>query len=244
MIDTTTGAAERSADTQGAAVPQSSDEALRLFDPERLDPTLTPHLVLPGDPLWDAAERFVYSMYRVSGFCAESPREWVEESQPWRDGSVLHVITHGDEQILGVARTIVGTYDQLPVGQFEPTVPVPQGLLCEIGSLAVRPDQRGLGVTNELHRRAIHTGVRAGATGFVFLIDQWMFDFFDDYYGAPVRVLAPSRPYMGGDVVPTGMWLPEMFHQLAVRRPNVYKWSVEGFEPQMYADLDLPILLD
>ena len=244
LIDTTTTSRFETSVPEDLCGRYPENDPARMFDPERLDPALSTHLVLPGDRLWDAAERFVYSMFRVSGFCAESPREWVEESQPWRERSKLHVITEADGQVIGVCRTIVGTYDELPVSQFRPTVPVPDGPLCEIGSLAVRPTQRGLGVANELHRIAFQMGIREGVQGFAFLIDQWMFEFFESHYGLPVRALAPAREFMGGEVVPTAMWMPEMMHQLVRTRPNVYKWSVEGFEPQVYVDLDLPILLD
>ena len=223
-----------------AAIPDHE----RLFEPERLDPSLSVHLVRPDDELWDAAERFVYSVFRVSGFCKESPREWVEETQPWRDDSTLHVVVEDDGRVMGVCRTILGTYDELPVSQFPPQIPIRSGVLCEIGSLAVRPSQRGLGVANELHRVAFQAGIRSDAEGFCFLIDQWMFEFFRSHYGLPVRALAPPRAFMGGDVVPTAMWMPEMLEQIAVIRPRVYNWSVEGLEPELRARLDLPIVLD
>jgi hypothetical protein len=223
---------------------QSADFAARMFDPERLDSDLTSQIVSSSDPLWDPAERFVYSLFRLSGFCAESPREWVEETQPWREKSRLHVITEPGDIVTGVARTLIGTYQDLPVSQFTPTIPIPDGPLCEIGSLAVRPTQRGLGVANELHRTAFQYGIRQGVQGFVFLIDQWMFEFFESQYGLPVVALAPPREFMGGTVVPTAMWLPEMMQQLVRTRPNVFKWSVEGFDAETIASLDLPILLD
>lgn len=216
----------------------------RGFEPERLEPGLTVHHVTPDDPLWDPAERFVYSVFRTSGFCEESPREWVEETEPWRPGSVLHVITDPDERVMGVARTIIGTYGELPVNRFTPEVPVPDGPLCEIGSLAVRPSQRGLGVANELHRVAFQHGIRNGVDGFCFIIDRWMFDFFGDVYGLPVRQLAAPRDFMGGVVVPTGMWMPEMLERIARIRPRVYSWSVEGLEARFWAERDLPIVLD
>jgi GNAT superfamily N-acetyltransferase len=214
-----------------------------LFDPERLDHSLESHLVGESDDLWEPAERFVYSVFRVSGFCKESPREWVEETQPWRPGSKLHVITDRALEVNGVARTILGTYDELPVSQFRPTIPIPSGRLCEIGSLAVRPSHRGLGVANELHRAAFQFGIREGIEGFCFLIDEWMFDFFRTYYGLPVRAIAPPREYMGGMVVATGMWLPEMLEQLVRVRPHVYRWAVEGLEPELFARREIPILL-
>lgn len=225
-----------------AMVVEVDTDPQRYFDPERLDPELSTDTILPGNRLWDPAERFVYSVFRVSGFCEESPREWVEETEPWRAASRLHVITHGDE-VNGVARTIVGTYDELPVSQFEPTIDVPAGPLCEIGSLAVRPSLRGLGVANELHRMAFQFGIREEVEGFCFLIDQWMFEFFESHYGLPVRALAPPREFMGGMVVPTGMWVPEMLERLVRVRPRVYSWAVEGLPPERYSSGDLPILL-
>ncbi|MEI7886202.1 MAG: GNAT family N-acetyltransferase [Actinomycetes bacterium] len=222
----------------------AAEHAARMFEPDRLDPGLTSQTVTSEDPLWDPAERFVYSLFRLSGFCAESPREWVEETQPWREDSCLHVITEGEQLVTGVARTMIGKYQELPVSQFTPTIDIPDGPLCEIGSLAVRPTQRGLGVANELHRTAFQYGIRRGVEGFVFLIDQWMFEFFESHYGLPVLALSPPREFMGGVVVPTAMWLPEMMQQLVRTRPNVFKWSIEGFDAPTIAKLELPILLD
>lgn len=236
-------------ETTFSLVPESQIERdaaefeARMFEPDRLQDGLVSQVITSNDALWDPAERFVYSLFRLSGFCAESPREWVEETQPWRDGSRLHVITEGEDLVTGVARTMIGKYQDLPVSQFTPTINVPDGLLCEIGSLAVRPSQRGLGVANELHRTAFQYGISQGVQGFVFLIDQWMFEFFETHYGLPVLALAPPREFMGGVVVPTAMWLPEMMQQLVRTRPNVFKWSIEGFDANTIATLDLPILL-
>ncbi|MFZ4519501.1 MAG: GNAT family N-acetyltransferase [Microthrixaceae bacterium] len=219
------------------------DETLRDLEPERLDAHLDVHAVDPGQALWESAEQFVYDVFRISGFCGESPRRFVEETEPWRAGSRLHVITERSS-VVGVARTIIGRYDELPVSQFEPEIEVPDGELCEIGSLAVRPTQRGLGVANELHRRAFREGFDRRVAGFCFLVDQWMFDFFRDQYGLPVRALAAPRRFMGGDVVPTGMWMPEMLHVIARIRPNVYRWSVEGLSPRVFREMDLPAVID
>jgi hypothetical protein len=229
---------------QDRADGEAREDDQRYFEPERLGPGLTVHHVREGDELWDPAERFVYRVFRTSEFCRESPREWVEETEPWRAGSSLHVVTEDDGRIMGVCRTILGEYDDLPVAQFRPEIPVRAGQLCEIGSLAVRPSSRGIGVANELHRVAFQAGIVAGAVGFCFLVDRWMFDFFASHYGLPVRQLAPSRRYMGGDVVPTAMWMPEMLERIAVIRPRVYKWSVEGLPARLWEELDLPIVLD
>lgn len=223
----------------------------RGFIPDRLEPGLVCRSVLPTSDLGVRAEQFVYDVFRTSGFCAESPRRHVEESEPWREGSILHVITDdGDREreggepgaIVGVVRTILGTFDELPVSRFDPEVPVPEGVLCEIGSLAVKSDQRGLGVANELHRAAFLAGIRDRCDGFCFLIEEWMFDFFAGTYGLPVRRLAPPSHFMGGDILPTGMWMPEMLQVIARIRPNVYRWAVEDLEKSLQIDLDLPMV--
>jgi hypothetical protein len=225
------------------------------FIPDRLEPGLVCRSVSPASDLGIRAEQFVYDVFRTSGFCAESPRRHVEESEPWREGSTLHVITddgdHGREvgrdgdepgAVVGVVRTILGTFDELPVSRFDPAVAVPGGVLCEIGSLAVKSDQRGMGVANELHRAAFLAGIRERCDGFCFLIEEWMFDFFAGVYGLPVRRLAPPSHFMGGDIVPTGMWMPEMLRVIARVRPHVYRWAVEDLEEYLHVELDLPMV--
>ncbi len=224
-------------------VPSPESPELLQFEPEMLDEGLTIQRVVEGDELWDPAERFVYRVFRTAGFCGHSPREWVEETEPWRPGSTLHVVTDENDVIVGVVRSILAPFDGLPASQFTPEIEVREGLLCEIGSLAVQAAQRGLGVANELHKAAFQDGIIADVNGFCFLIDSWMFDFFRDVYGLPVQALAPPRRYMGGDVVPTAMWQPEMLEQVARIRPRFYARFVEDIDPVLRAELDLPIVL-
>jgi hypothetical protein len=47
---------------------------------------------------------------------------------------------------------------------------------------------------------------------------------------------------MGGDIVPTGMWMPEMLRVIARIRPNVYRWAVEDLEQNLHVELDLPMV--
>ena len=219
-------------------------DPLRNFAPERLEAGMCTRTTTPETPLGVRAEGFVYDVFRTSGFCAESPRRHVEESEPWRPGSHLHIVLDEDsDEILGVVRTILGSHDQLPVSRFEATVDVPAGLLCEIGSLAVKADLRGLGVANELHRMAFLDGIRHHAAGFCFLVEQWMFDFFGAQYGLPVRALAEPEFFMGGEIVPTGMWLPEMLLVIAECRPLVYEWAVEDLEETLHIELGLPMMV-
>ncbi len=214
----------------------------RDFEPERLETGLRLHSVDPGSALGVLAEGFVYDVYRTSEFCAESPRRHVEESEPWRAGSTLHVVTDDQaaDRIVGVVRTIVGPFPTLPTAAHVDGAPGRDGRVCEIGSLAVHSSQRGLGVANELHRAAFVAGFRAGVSGFCFLVEQWMVDFFTEVYGLPVHPLGPPRHYMGGDVVPVAMWLPEMLDVIALERPAVHAWAVEDLEETLQQRLRLP----
>lgn len=234
----------RAGSRQGATIEVvvDVDDPLHTFAPDLLDENLTSHHVTPETDLGAAAEHFVYDVYRVSGFCRESPRRVVEETEPWRPGSALHVVCDGDE-VLGVVRTILGTYESLPIGQFDPEQTPPPGPLCEVASLAVKPDRRGMGVANELHRMVFEFGVRNRVNGYCFLVDEWMSQFFQDYYAFPVRRMAPVQPYMGGDVLPIVVRMDELLVDFPTHRPFVYQVATSGFSPQEIVDFDLPIVL-
>ena len=66
-----------------------TDDPLYTFTPEKLDPELVSEHTTPETDIGRVAERFVYEIYRVSGFCKESERGVVEETEPWRPGSAL-----------------------------------------------------------------------------------------------------------------------------------------------------------
>jgi hypothetical protein len=215
----------------------------RDFRPERCDPSMTLHVLTDQESvLWDRAERFVYDVYRVSAFCEESPRHWVEEAEPYRAGSRFHVLLDADD-IVGVIRTFVGTYQQLPIGQFPPEIPVPRVPVVEIGSLAVKASLRGLGVANELHRSAVQDAIRLGAPAFCMLVEPWAIDFFRDVYGVPLVQTAPAEDYMGSLTVPAIADIPATLRRLVTEYPGLYEWLIEGLEAQLWERGDLPILL-
>ena len=234
----------RDGTTRGATIEITVDvdDPLHTFTPDLLDENLTSHHVTPESELGATAEQFVYDVYRVSGFCRESARRVVEETEPWRPGSALHVVCDGPD-VLGVVRTLLGPYEALPIGQFEPQQPPPDGQLCEVASLAVKPDRRGMGVANDLHRMVFEFGVRNHVQGFCFLVDEWMSQFFQDYYAFPVRPMGPVQPYMGGDVLPIVVRMDELLVDFPTRRPFVYQVATSGFSPQEIVDFDLPIVL-
>jgi hypothetical protein len=221
----------------------SSVTSRQDYRPESCDPALQLHVVTDmNSELWDRAEQFVYEVYRVSEFCGESPRRWVEESEPYRPGSRLHVLLDADD-IVGVIRTFVGTYEQLPIGQFRPEVPVPDGTLIEIGSLAVKSSLRGLGVANELHRSAVQDAIRHGVPAFCMLVEPWAIDFFRDVYGVPLVQTAPAEKYMGSLTVPAIADIAATLQRLVTEFQALYEWLTEGLEAELWASGKLPILL-
>ncbi len=211
--------------------------------PDPLDPGLTTHHVSPYSEIGDRAERFVYNTYRSKGYCAESAREWVEEVEPWRDRGVLHVISDGDE-VLGVLRTIIGRFEDLPVSQFKQTVALRDGQLLDGGSLAVKEDYRGVGLASELYRNWLDVGIREGAEGFCMLMDDGYVDVMHTFYALPTHPFAEREHYMGGDIEPLVVWIDEMLEQMARLRPNLYRFATSGFTPEEIVKYDLPIILD
>lgn len=220
------------------------DEAVDTFRPEPCDPALSLRLVDELDlERWDEAERFIYDVFRVSEFCDESPRGWVEEIDRYRHGSTLHVISDHHRPV-GAVRTIPGRYDELPIGKFAAQAPVTDGPLVEIGSLAVRATLRGLGVANELHRSAVRFALLTGAEGFCMLVEPWAIDFYRDVYGVPLRQTAEARHYMGSLTVPAVAMLDEMVDNLVRTRRGVYRWFTEDLPVEVFTERNLPVLLD
>ena len=220
------------------------DEATSAFRPEACDPALSLRLVDELDlERWDEAERFIYDVFRVSEFCEESPRGWVEEIDRYRHGSTLHVISDHARPV-GAVRTIPGRYDELPIGKFAANVPLTTGPLVEIGSLAVRATLRGLGVANELHRSAVRFALLTGAEGFCMLVEPWAIDFYRDVYGVPLRQTAEARHYMGSLTVPAVAMLDEMVDNLVRTRRGVYQWFTEDLPAEVFAERNLPVVLD
>lgn len=213
------------------------------FRPESPDPAIRMRTVTEDQPeLWERAERFLYEIYRLSGFCEESPRGWVEEIDAYRAGTTLHVAMDGDT-IVGTARSMFGTYDELPIGRFRPEVVVPAGMMSEVGSLAVGPSMRGLGVVNELHRRSFQFALRAGARGLCMLMEPWSVGFFREVYGLPLIQTAPAQVYLGSETMPVLATFQDMLGTAIRIRPYVFDWILEGVEPEVRAELDLPIRL-
>jgi hypothetical protein len=197
--------------------------------PEPLPEGCTLHRVSPTDPLGVAAERFVYGVYRDAGFCAESPRAHVEETEPWRAGSVLHVVCDGDGAVVGTARTVIGEFSELPAAEFA-DVELGSVTVCEVGSIAVEMSLRGAGVAAELHAAVFAEGVRAGLHGWCFVVEQWMIDVLVDRYRFAPRLLGSPTYYMGGDIVSVYIDAAQLRSEFPRERPSAYRRAVASLD--------------
>lgn len=191
---------------------------------------------------WDEVERFVYNQFRSVGFCQDSPRQWVEETSPYRPMSDFIAITF-EERIVGAIRTIQAPYDKLPIGQFGRRITVPSGELIEFGSLAVEPGHRGLGIVNELHRKAVQSTVIRGLPAFCMLVEPWSIDFYRETYGLPLVQSSPAKEYMGSLTIPAVCRIDEMFENLIRHWPQLFDWTVEDLPASAWSRGDIPIRL-
>lgn len=231
---------EHGTDLEGLGQPARPPVAHRHYVPEECAPDQTVMTVTEADvDLWNQAEQLVYRVYRNIGFCDESERAWVEEFEPYRHGSAFHVVIDED-RVVGAIRTIVGPIEGLPIGQL-PIEGVSDSLtVCEFGSLAVEEDYRGLGVTNAIHRQAVHHSFRQGVPAFALAVEPWFVDVYRDLYGIPIRLISEPVHYMGSETLVGIVFLDQMVNTLIRERPNIFKWFAEGLEPRLW----LPATID
>lgn len=229
--------------SEGRTEARVDADADRWFRPETCDASMALVHVTEDDPaMWDRAERFVYDVYRETGFCEVSQRHWVEETEPFRHGSHFHVVVEGDD-LVGAIRTMRAPFGALPIGQFALDEGLPSGDLMELGSLAVSRSLRGLGVANELHRAGVQEAIRAGVPAFCMLVEPWSIDFFRQVYGLPLQVVGAPKHYMGSATVPAVASIDEMLRVFVTERPGMFRWITEGLEAELWRDGRLPILL-
>lgn len=189
----------------------------------------------------DRAERLVYEIYRQSGFCEPSRRGIVEELQPWRERSIFHLVIDEDDEVLATMRSIVGTYETLPIGKFERTDFDHKNPMVEMSSLVVRPSNRGTGVLEHLYRAIWVNGLRMRMPTICGLVDPWLLEAFVGYYAFEFRQIGVPHFHMGADVIPIAWSLEsESQHRLARRRPELFEWGTEAMSEQERIDWGLP----
>jgi hypothetical protein len=195
-------------------------------------------------PLRDEVEHFVYRIYREVGYCDVSPRERVEELQRWADESVWHVVLGEDDEIQGTGRTVIGGYDDLPVGAFDRIDHRLDDPMCELGALAVRPGARSTGLVEHVYREAWVRSAREGTNGFIAVLEPWLVEIMTTIYGFPFYEIGQGKHYLGGYSMPMVMPLsPESYEAIARGNPVFYAWNTEVIEPEEMAAWGMPIVL-
>jgi hypothetical protein len=237
------------------AAPPGEQEVVDLRDLAEAEPARPasgrPADLLPGHRLvtvtggdqWLQVEAFVYDIYRQIGYCDESPGHRVEELAQWNDRSHFHAVLDDNDEVIGVVRTIFGLYADLPVGQFMRTDHRHPDPVCELSSLTVRTDVRSTGVIEHLYRAGWLDAFMAGSRAIVALIDEWLFEVFQDTYRLPFRVIGVGEEYMGSEPMPVGMALTGPDYQVTAKEnPDFWAWTLEAVTAQQAERWGLPLL--
>lgn len=210
------------------------DVSPRDHVPDGCKPGQTVMTVTESDTdLWGQAERLVYRVYRSVGFCEHSDRGWVEEFEPYRAGSAFHVVVENG-RVIGAIRTIIGPISDLPVGQLPIHSVSPSLVVCEVGSLAVEQEFRGLGVTNAVHRQGVQYGFLHGTPAFALAVEPWFIDAYRDLYGLPIQLISEPSHYMGSDTIGGLVYFDELVNVLLRERPKTLNWIFEGIKPELW----------
>lgn len=211
--------------------------------PADLSPGLRMEVVERG-PLLDRAEEFVYDVYRQVGYCRTSSRKRVEELQLWSDRSVFHVVADEADVVVGTVRTVVGQYDELPIGQFLRNDFRHPDPVCELGALAVEASSRSTGVIEHLYRAGWLQAARSGSSALVAVIEPWLLEVFISSYGLAFEQIGEGMDYLGGYSVPTAFPLvPRSYEILTERNPGFMRWNGEAATVEELIKWGIPILL-
>lgn len=200
--------------------------------------------VVEGGPLLDRAEEFVYDVYRQVGYCRSSSRKRVEELQRWSDRSVFHVVADEADVVVGTVRTVVGQYDELPIGQFRRNDIRHSDPVCELGALAVEASARSTGVIEHLYRAGWLHAARSKSSALVAVIEPWLLEVFTSSYGLAFKQIGEGQDYLGGYSVPTSFPLvPRSYEILAERNPDFMRWTGEAVTVEELINWGIPIVL-
>jgi hypothetical protein len=203
------------------------------------------HLVAePGDPWWEEAAAFVYDEYLRRGWCGRSADRRVSEHEPWAEASTFHIINHADRGIVGTLRTIVGRFEELPIGrQYPRPGRWPPDLCCEFGAFVIAGRARQLQTASYLHRSALELGVRTGAQSVVAVVEPPLLRLLRDGYGFPFIQIGDSRNYMGAECIPIATTYVGIAESIARLDEGLYDWLFSVFSPPELARNQFPILL-
>jgi hypothetical protein len=217
---------------------------LRFGPPPALPENLMHIVARRDDPWWDAAAAFVYREYRERGWCDESSNQRVPEHEPWADISTYHIINDAESGIVGTLQTIVGTFDELPIGTQYPRLdPWPPDMCCEFGAFVVASGARKLQATSYLHRSALEIGVKAGALSVVAVVETPLLRLLRDGYGFPFVQVGAGHDYMGAECIPIATTYLDIAESIFRLDDAMYEWLFTVFSPIEMATNDFPIRL-
>ena len=201
------------------------------------------HIVAsPGDPWWDAAAAFVYEEYLSRGWCLASSKRRVPEHEPWADLSTFHIINDSEAGIVGTLRTVIGDFDDLPIGgQFPRSAVWPPDPCCEFGAFVVVPGAKRLQATSFLHRSALETGVRGGALSVVAVVETPLLRLLRDGYGFPFVQIGDGRDYMGAECIPIATKYKDIADSIFALDVEMYRWLFHVFTDEEVIANDFPI---
>lgn len=195
------------------------------------------------DPRFEQAERLEHDVFVASGYCEASELGRVAEYEPWRDVSVFVAVEDTVAgRIVGSVRVLCGPYAELPIGEFEREPG--HGLgdpVCEYVATAVAPEARARGVAEELWRSVWTHARRSGVAGLVGLVDPWLHERLNEWYGFTFRQLGEARWYMGGNVRPIGTGFLELEANLLATRHELWQWLLEAWTDDELVEYQLPV---
>jgi GNAT superfamily N-acetyltransferase len=189
--------------------------------------------IVADSPLADAGRDLEYDIFVAETYVPESPDRRIADYRDYEARSIFHVVTAPGDEVIGVVRSVLGTYDTLPVGRYVPERwgEFPSEAVCEYATLAIRPDMRQQGIAEELYRSVFALAWRSGVSGLVALVDPWLHDLLNDYYGCQFHQIGPETDYFRGFTVrPIGVSLTTLETVMPQRVPEFWSWLAEGID--------------
>ena len=215
---------------------------IRFGPPKAMPENLFQVVARRGDPWWDSAAEFVYDEYRRRGWCRSSATRRVPEHEPWADISVFHLLVDTSEGIAGTLRTVIGRFDDLPIGSQYPRSSVwPPDLCCEFGAFVVAADAKKLQATSYLHRSALEVGVKGGALSVVAVVETPLLRLLRDGYGFPFCQVGLAQDYMGAECIPIATTYKDIAESIFRLDKEMYRWLFQVFSDDELVEYDFPI---
>lgn len=190
-------------------------------------------VIVGSSALAEDARGLEYEIFVDEGFFPASSDGRIKDYADFEDRSIFHVIVDDGGRPAGVVRSVIGDYDSLPVGKYVPDrwSDFPDQPVVEYASLAIRPECRKLGLAEELYRSVFALAWRSDLLGLVALVDPWMHELLNDFYGCAFEQIGPDCHHFHGFTVrPIGMSLQALEAAMPYRAPEFWRWLVEGIE--------------